>query len=388
VVFQLGRAYAVNGIEDQARQQFELTIKRDANNVPALLALAEISSTAKQFRQALQYSERILALNPALRNARLLHATALVGLGQLDQARGEYGRLLRDEPGYPEAKLQLALLDVVQKRFVEGEKLFREAYRPKDGDFRALKGLVEVYAAQGHWEKALSLLTVELARFPDSTAVRNMLASTAVRAGKLDLAIQQYEQILHDRGEDLEVCTQLGQLYHRRHDLAKSMVMLQKAHDLSPTDWRAVARLATVQQEAGLQKEARGNYAQAVRLGGDEADLLNNFAYLEAEMGSNLDDALALAQKALSRSPSNPQCADTVGFIYLKKKETASAIRVFHSLSGRYPKDAVFRYHLALALLQNGDKAQAERECRLAVSADPALAHDAVVKRLLGAEAH
>ena len=386
VVFQLGRAYAMNGIEDQARQQFELIIKRDPNHIPGLLALAEISSTEKQFRQALQYSDRIMVLNPGLRNARLLHATALVGLGQLDQARSEYGKLSRDEPGYTEARLQLAMLDVLQKRFVESEKLFREAYRPKDGDFRALKGLVEVDAAQGHWEKALNLLTTELSRFPDSTAVRNLLASTAVRAGKLDLAVQHYEQLLHAQGETAEVYTQLGQIYRRRHDLANSIVMFQKARELAPADWRTTARLATVQQEAGLLAEAKGNYAEAMRLGGDEPGLLNNLAYVEAQMGSNLDDALALAQKALSRSPSDPQCADTVGFIYLKKKETASAMRVFHALSTRYPNQALFRYHLALALIQDGNQEQARRECRLAVAADPALAKDAAVRRLLGAK--
>lgn len=383
-IFQLGRAYALTGAKDKARQQFESVVQKDSHDVSALLALAELSSTSKQFQQSLEYSRRILAQEPTHRDARLLHATALVGLGRIDQARGEYKSLVRDEPGFVEAQLQLAMLFVVEKRFTEGEKSFRQLYRPKTGDFRALKGLVEVDAAQGEWAKALGLLNAELGKFPDALPVRELLASTAVRAGKLDLAIQQYEQLLQRGGENPEVLTELGQLYQRRHELSRSMAMLQKARDLSPDDWRAAARLGTVQQEAGLRPESKSSYEQAVRLGGDDADLLNNLAYLKADMGTDLDGALALARRAIGKDPGNSQYADTVGFIYLKKRDFASAMDVFQKLSQRYPNDGGFRYHLALTLVESGHKEQGERELRAAIAADPALANQSEVRDLLG----
>ena len=383
IVFQLGRAYAVTGAEDKARQQFETVVQKGGGNIGALLALAELSSRSKQFQQSLQYSERILELDPTHRNARLLHATALVGLGLLDLARGEYKSLVRDEPGFVEAQLQRAMLLVVEKRFAEAEKSFRQLYHPTTGDFRALKGLVEVDAAQGEWIKALGLVNAELGKFPDALAVRELLASTALRARNLDLALQQYEQILQRGGENLEVLTELGQLYQRRHELSKSVAVLQKARNLAPDDWRTAARLGTVQQEAGLRSESRRSYEQAVRLGGDDADLWNNLAYLQAEMGSNLEDALTLARKAVAKEPSNSQYADTVGFIYLKKRDFASALQIFNKLSQRYPNEGGFRYHLALALVESGRKQEGERELRAAIAADPALASQSGVSDLL-----
>jgi Tfp pilus assembly protein PilF len=62
-------------------------------------------------------------------------------------------------------------------------------------------------------------------------------------------------------------------------------------------------------------------------------------------------------------------------------------MRVFRTLSSRHPEEAVFRYHLVLALLQEGNQEQAKQECRLAVATDPALADDTVVKGLLGKKA-
>jgi len=149
---------------------------------------------------------------------------------------------------------------------------------------------------------------------------------------------------------------------------------------LSPNDWRAVGRLAMAQQQSGLRSQAKISYRHAMDLGADDPDFFNNLAYLEAEMGSDLDDALALIQKALSRSPANFQYADTAGFVYLKKGEKTTALHIFQSLSTRFPKDAGFRYHLALALLETGNRAQGEQELRTALAADPSLADQAKVR--------
>ena len=382
--FQLGRAYSLNGLPDQAARQFEQVVRSQPSNVAALVALAQLSSAARKFERSLQYSEQVLNLQPGSRDAQLLHATALVGLDRLAEAQVEYNRLIREQPAYTEARLQLGLLDVLLKRFPEAEKIFHDLYNPKAGDFRALEGMVALYEAQGQTDKSLALLNGELARFPDSIAVTSLLAPAAARAGKVDLAIQQYERLIAAHPNDQEVCTQLGELYERKRDLARSLAMFQKAADLAPSDWAAMARLAAAQQESGLAAQAKANYRHAIELGADDPDVFNNLAYLEAESGTDLDDALALSQRALFRSPGNSQYADTVGFIYLKKHDNANALQVFQTLAERFPNDPAFRYHLALALLESGKREQGERELRTAVAADPSLADNATVRHLLG----
>ena len=383
LAFQLGRAYSINGSPDKAKQQFEQVVQKEPGNIEALLALAQLCSETRKFELSLQYSERILQLQPRLRNARLLHATALVGLGRLTEAHLEYDRLVRAQPGYTEASLQLALLDVLLKRFPEAERMFRALYKPKTGDFRALEGIVALYVAQGQVDKALKMLNEEMSRYPDSPAVRRLLASTAAHAGKLELATREYEQLFSSNPEDRQICSQLGELYQRQHELSKSLAMFQKAVELAPGDWKAVGRLGAAQQESGRQAQAKTSYRRALELGGDDPDLLNNLAYIEAESGSDLDDAMTLVQKALARSPGNSQYTDTAGFIYLKKRDTASALQIFQQLSKRFPNDAGFRYHLALALLQSGDRAQGEQQLRTAVAADPSLADTNRVRSIL-----
>ena len=161
-------------------------------------------------------------------------------------------------------------------------------------------------------------------------------------------------------------------------------MIVMKFGGTSVEDARAIGRLAAVQEEAGMTSAAKANYRRALALGGDDPDLLNNLAYLEADTGSDMDAALALVQKALSQSPENSQYADTAGFIYLKRRDTAAALQIFQSLSKRFPNEAGYRYHLALALLQSGNRAQGEHELRAAVAADPSLADEGRVRSLLG----
>ena len=72
-----------------------------------------------------------------------------------------------------------------------------------------------------------------------------------------------------------------------------------------------------------------------------------------------------------------------MGFVYLKKKQTAAALQVFKTLTERAPKEAIFRYHLALALRQNGEVQAAGRELRAALEADHSLALDPSAQAIL-----
>ena len=92
--------------------------------------------------------------------------------------------------------------------------------------------------------------------------------------------------------------------------------------------------------------------------------LMNNVAYLMVDSGGNLDEALALVQKALQKAPGQPNLIDTLGWIYLKKNWSDSALQVFRGLAQKYPDNPTFRYHFGMALLQKGDKTTAKAEFR------------------------
>jgi Flp pilus assembly protein TadD len=74
-----------------------------------------------------------------------------------------------------------------------------------------------------------------------------------------------------------------------------------------------------------------------------------------------LDIALALAQKAREASPGDPNVADTLGWIQLKKGAHLAAIGLLkesnEQFKGRNPS---VLYHLGIAYLKAGDKVLAQ----------------------------
>ncbi len=60
-------------------------------------------------------------------------------------------------------------------------------------------------------------------------------------------------------------------------------------------------------------------YKEAIRLNPNLAIVLNNLAWLYAQKDVHLDDALALAQKAVT-CETDPDYMDTLAWIYYKKQ--------------------------------------------------------------------
>jgi len=142
--------------------------------------------------------------------------------------------------------------------------------------------------------------------------------------------------------------------------------------------------LALLQAEAQHFEDAKVNYRDALKLDAGNVEALNNLAFLSAETGGNLEEALKLATEALHKVPNQPNVADTIGYIYLKMKKSESAVQVFHNLAQKYPSNPNFRYHHGLSLLEIGDKGGAKTEFEAALADKPLAPVAAKINEALG----
>jgi tetratricopeptide (TPR) repeat protein len=366
--FQLGRAYAGGGQLKAARQELETAVKQRPEYTPAWVALAEVASRSRDFAGCQRYAEEALARSPELPNAHLLHAQALVGLGQYNEARAEYDRLIAQNPGYREARLQRALLDVVEGRYSDAEKKFSADYDPAHRDFRALEGLIALDFSEGHPEKAFTLLETQTARYPDSLELAAIDAGAAARAGKWNVAIGKYERLYAKKPDDPGILLELGDAYMHAGDFSRAIGLLERARTLRPADWRAAYLLGYSYQMAAKPREAEAAYRACLRLNPDYPAALNNLASLLADQqGGRLEEALTLAEKAVRADGGNVEAADTLAWIYLKQNRVETARQLFSSLLARHPENAILHYHYGLALRQKGDRARSDGELRAAL---------------------
>lgn len=367
--FNLGRALAARGDAAGAKREFLEAAQRKPDFVPPRLALAQQSQAEGDYHSALRYANDILAIDPGLPDVRLLRAVSLVSGGNDTQARNELTKLEQIFPN--EVQLQLAVLDLKQKKFKEAEDSFRKFLQKDPGNPRAISGLVETEAAQNQLDKALQLLRQELDKSPSSERLRLLLADVEVAVGKLDPAIEQYQRLLAMQPRSAQYHLSLGRAYQLRGDVSKANTELREASRLEPKDPLPPALLAHSMIAAGQTREAMNSLRHALELRPENPALMNDLAYLIVESGGSLDEALVLAQKAVRAAPEEPEMADTLGWIYFKKNMNESALQVLRALVGKFPEKPNFRYHFGMALLHAGDKVAAKREFKEALSMNP-----------------
>jgi Flp pilus assembly protein TadD len=117
----------------------------------------------------------------------------------------------------------------------------------------------------------------------------------------------------------------------------------------------------------------------------DEAQASNNLAYLLAEHGGNLDEALKYAQKAVELTPDSPAYADTLGWILYRKGVYASAVRYLET-AAKAQKLTVAKYHLAMAYARTSDWSRGRSTLNAALRLDPSLPEAATAQQLFARE--
>jgi tetratricopeptide (TPR) repeat protein len=382
VRYNLGRALLAKQNWEAARVQFEEAIKLRPDYLPARITLAQVLLQNREFSKVVQMSQDILAYDSANVPARLLRSRALIELGQIGQARQELTQTSQQFPQLPEARLQIAALDLRDKNFKSAEESFRKIYGQSQ-DPRAFIGLVDTYVAQNEPATALKLLRDELAKTPDRLDYRVAVARISARTGDYRTAVSEYQKVLEKAPRSSQVWLDLSEVYRASGDSGNAVSAVKKAQELAPSSVGPHLQLAMLYDTTGRKTEAKPVYEQVLRIQPNNAVALNNLAYILAETGNDLDQALTMAQKARQQRPNDEDVADTLGWIYIKKNLPDSAIAVFRELVQKNPKRAAFHYHLAMALFQKGDKVQAKQECEAALRNEPSAEDSVKIKELL-----
>ncbi len=369
--FYYARALLAKGDPQAARAQLSAAIQRRPDSVAPRLALAQLSLEERKDTEALDLANGVLEQSPTNGSAWLLRARAEAGLGQRENARIDLNKVLRAHPESEDVQLQLGLLDMAEKRYADAMSIFTRYYHAGQKDLRPLEGLIRTDLSQGQSDKALALLDDEVKKAPKSPTLRLILASVAARAGKLDVAASQYQALAAQGQDSGAVELQWGRILQAKKDAQGAIEHYRKAKALDPKNAVPAALLGSQLEATGHQAEAIASYRDALKADPNNTFALNNLAFALADTGQDLDDALRMALSVQKLAKDDPTAADTLGWVYLKKGLTSSALQVFQNNVRKDPKNPSYRYHLAAALLASGDKLKAKEELRKALESGP-----------------
>src|ERR1051326_5048434 len=183
---------------------------------------------------------------PGMARAHYNYGAVLQENGRLDQARQEYDAVLRLDPHYVKACVNLAQLLVTQDKLDEAKK---------------------------YYERAIEL-------DPQIAEAHTGYAYLLERLGEPAQARTEYETAIRLNLKTARLLYAYGAFLDKRGDVDGALVQYRRALDVDPNMADAHSEVATALFTKGDLKNAEGHYAEAVRLEPKRADVHSNYGSL------------------------------------------------------------------------------------------------------------
>jgi tetratricopeptide (TPR) repeat protein len=212
---QAGWQFLQAGDANGAERTFQAVLKKSATFYPSEAALGYVELARRNYSQALTHFERVL-------HDRTTYVPALVGRGQTllalsrdSDALASFEAALRVDPTLPDIGTRVEVL---------------RARAAQDNVAAARKA-----AQAGRLDEAIQAYEQAIAASPQSGFLFRDLADVEVKQGKLDQAMQHYRMSIQLDPADVSSRIHVAEMLEARSDVEGAMAMYTEAYGLEPT---------------------------------------------------------------------------------------------------------------------------------------------------------
>jgi tetratricopeptide (TPR) repeat protein len=201
VAYYIGKANYEQEYYGDAIKYLGFAATEDPNNPEIPYMIARAYADMMNFKQAIPYFEKSLALNPD--NNRTMYEMGLMYYANHDDKNSLKYLLLAAEKGYK-----------------------------RDNEY--LENLGVAYLNTGETEKGLEIMKEILQRRPSDMNVLNMVAEACYDAKKYDEAINYWDQILTMDKQNASALYMIGMSFQKKGDKGKGQALCDKAIEMDP----------------------------------------------------------------------------------------------------------------------------------------------------------
>lgn len=409
----LARAYSLLGDGQKAEQELQAVLQSHPAAEPALSILVENAERRNDTAQAIALLEKAHAAVPkndvltvqlggaylranqpqkALDLAQAaqqadghptapildLTANAEVALKHFDDARATYTQLLTLEPAAVNVRNQYAALLVNRKDYETARNVLSQGMAATPRNYQLELNYALVDLKDGGIDKALHTadnLQQQDRAFAPLAALKGDIY---MADNKPQDAATAYQQALA-KTPTAFLAMRLAGAYSRLGETGKARTVLADWVAQHPTDHAVLAQLSEIDIALKDYKSAQSELNTLVTANPRNADLVNNLAWVDQQLGDS--QALPLAEKAYLLSQS-PQTADTLGWILTQQGNAAKGVELLRqAVASGDPRIA---YHLAVALKDTGNKDEAVKLLSAVSKTQGTFTEKADAEKLLG----
>jgi len=234
--------------------------------------------------------------------------------------------------------------------------------------------LAEHAIRNGLFDKAVVQLKTVLRLDPQNPQAHYMLALVYSSQKKYDLAAQEYEHILQTASKNepgnLEIYMYLAQLYFSQGKYTQAIGQFNHIIAVEPDNVSANFLMGCSYLEINQRAKARTLFQKVLTLEPTQDGALNSLAYMYAQDGANLDEALKMVRQAIAIAPAEGAYYDTLGWVLFKKGMNAEAIAALQKAE-LYIQSPVIADHMGDVYKASGEFAMAHKSWRKSLDLDP-----------------
>jgi tetratricopeptide (TPR) repeat protein len=408
----LGESYFMSGKVEQAIEEFKKLIEVE-HSARSYAFLGISYRQLGRFDEAKQNFQQGLKLDP--HNSSCLFNLGLIAEQQGDSAGAEamLQQVLRSNPDFPDALLELANLRIAAKRLPEAADLLRKYVRvsrnPSTGYYKLAmveRSLHQTAAADRdlnvfqtlskdvsngphHYEHLFDYLDNRSKLAPRARDQLDMdellehiknnpnrpddlylLAEAYLKSGKVDEARSAVEQLDKMSSGDYRTLTGLGVLLARYHLYDDAIQHFKAAIQANPSSDEEEFDLANAYFHRGRYSDALDAAGQASAEGRKDDGYLALLGDIYAHLG---DTARAgeIFQNAISRNPDNDQDYLSLALLQFREDNIADAKQTLLKGQARIPGSGKILWGLGLTAALEGKNAEAAAQFERAVDLLP-----------------
>jgi putative PEP-CTERM system TPR-repeat lipoprotein len=369
---QLGQAWVkvLDGDMDAAIKIVDQVLAGSPTFVEALVLQGELLTVKGDSQGAIQAYEKVIAVRANHVAAHYSRVVLLARDRQLDRAAAAYAEMSKVAPRDPRTFFAHAILALAQGKPAEAREPLAQILKgaPNHLPSLLLAGSVEYQlrsytVAEAHLRKALSMA-------PQLAYPRRMLTMTYLRSGQPQKALETFEPLLKQVGDNPQLLALAGEVYLSNNQLERAEGYFQKAVAVDPKRTGTLARLGQVRLATGEADQAIRDLeaASAADEGGVQADLVLVLNYLRKR---EYDKALAAAATLEKKQPDNPLTYNLKAAIYLAKRDFASARKSLEQALALKNDYAPALYNLARLDVAEKKPDQARKRYEAILAKDP-----------------
>lgn len=325
------------GETDDARRLLKAVLDAQPDNLAALETQFKVQATASDWKGAEATAEAVRKLDPERPTGYYLEGERSEAAGDLKTAAGRYGVALEKSPGAAEPLVALTRVLLRSGDRAAARARLDQVLKKFPGHSVALNLLAELELSDKKPDEARAAAERAIKAAPSWWVPYRTKALALLAAGQTDAAVQAYVDGMKATHDAAGLGVGLAELYQHVAQPEKAIAVYERLHDANPSSEPVSNNLAML---LATYRHDQTSYARAY-------DLVRVF-----------------------RDSEKPAFLNTYGWVRYRQGQVDEALTYLRRAASAAPDDPVMRYHLGMALLADGDTAEARAALETAVHSD------------------